>query len=74
MDYTFDNMRRNLICGWGELGDRTADTWLRYNDRFFRGELKPLPVFFVQIARFGHSIGLTCARHLTTHIALCRPQ
>jgi hypothetical protein len=66
-------MRHDLVRGWGELGARTADTWLRYNDRFFRGELEPRRCSSFGSPHSAHWIGLRCTRHLTTRIALCRP-
>jgi hypothetical protein len=59
--YTFEEMRRGLVRGWSELGARTADCWLDYNERLFGGQLMPLPMFSVPVAPYGHMIGWTCA-------------
>lgn len=74
-DFTFDEMKRALIKGWGDVGAHTADCWLRFNAQHFEGKLKPLPIFFTPVAPYGKAYAWTCCggEHLT-HIALCRPR
>lgn len=72
--YTFADMKRGLVRGWGDLGARTADCWRDYNRRFFGGELEPMPMFFIPVAPYGKCIAWTCTAHPVTHIALCRPK
>src|SRR6266487_3044944 len=40
----FADMRAFLEHGWGELGNRVAECWRDFNDRYFDGRLKPLPI------------------------------
>ena len=72
-DYTFAEMRRALIKGWGELGARTADAWLDFNRRYFGGELQPIPIFFTNTTPFGKRLAHCRCESQCTHIALNRP-
>jgi hypothetical protein len=73
VDFTFEEMRRCLVRGWGDLGGRTADCWREFNHRYFGAGLRPLPIFFTPTAPYGNMVGWTCVAHTMTHIALCRP-
>jgi hypothetical protein len=73
-DYTFEEMRRALAAGWGELGERVADCWLDYNRRYFGGQLRPLPIFLTPTSPYGHWVGLTCISAAVTNIALTCPR
>jgi hypothetical protein len=72
-DFTFDDMRRALVKGWGETGLHIACTWDEFNQDYFGGELQPIPIFLTQTSPYGHWLGLTCCQNPVTHIALCRP-
>jgi hypothetical protein len=72
-DYTFEEMRRALVVGWGEKGGRVADTWREYNARYFGNRLKPLPIFLTRSTPYGHMVGWTCCAQEVTHIALADP-
>jgi len=73
-NFTFDEMHRCLVKGWGALGSRVAHTWDEFNVTYFGGELRPIPIFLVPCAPFGHWVGITCCLDEVTHIALCRPR
>src|SRR6266567_9350951 len=55
----FADMRSFLEHGWGELGIRVADCWRDFNDCYFDGRLKPLPIVLVATSPHGHWLGLT---------------
>jgi hypothetical protein len=74
VDFTFDEMRRCLVRGWGDLGGRTASCWMEFNRQFFDGRLNPLPMFFTPVGPYGGRIAWTCCAYPLTHIALCRPK
>jgi hypothetical protein len=72
-DYTFSEMRRALVVGWGELGGRVADCWADYNGRYWGGRLLPLPIFLTPATPYGSRFGWTCCDPQVTHIALACP-
>jgi hypothetical protein len=73
-DFDFEVMTKSLCVGWGELGERTANAWREFNDRYFNGCLRPLPIFFVPTTPYGKAIGWTCCQQAVTHIALAHPR
>jgi hypothetical protein len=72
-DYTFEEMRRALVVGWGELGERVAQCWRDFNRLYFADELLPLPIFLTATMPYGRMIGWTCCADAVTHIALASP-
>jgi hypothetical protein len=72
-DYTFRDMKRTLVAGWGKDGARAADLWHEYTDTYFAGALKPLPIFFTPSSPYGRMVGWTCCATEMTHIALVKP-
>jgi hypothetical protein len=72
--FTFDIMKLGLVTGWGALGARTADTWAEFNQTYFAGQLKPLPIFFTQVSPYGHWLGLCSCSSESRTICLCRPR
>ena len=54
----FADMRAFLEHGWGELGIRVAACWRDYNDRYFEGRLRPLPILLVATSPHGRWLGL----------------
>src|SRR5262245_60647773 len=56
---SFADMRAFLEHGWGELGNRVAGCWRDFNDRYFDGRLKPLPIVLVATSPHGHWLCLT---------------
>jgi hypothetical protein len=73
-DYTVKAMREALVVGWGSLGGCVADTWVEFNQVYFGGRLKPLPVFLTPATPYGRLVGWTCCQDAVTHIALARPR
>src|SRR5262245_53145484 len=71
--YTFDEMRRALVVGWGEKGARVAECWLEFNTRYFEGRLLPLPIFLTPATPYGKRLAWTCCAREVTHIALAAP-
>jgi hypothetical protein len=69
-NYTLAQMRRALEVGWGDLGARVAEHWLRFNREYFAGRLKPLPVFLTPATPYGQRLGWCCSTPEVTHIAL----
>jgi hypothetical protein len=72
----FADMRAFLEHGWGELGVRVAGCWRDFNDRYFDGRLKPLPIVLVATSPHGHWLGLTHGSrngHGTHRIELTHP-
>jgi SprT-like family len=72
----FADMRAFLEHGWGELGLRVAGCWRDFNDRYFDGRLKPLPIVLVATSPHGHWLGLTHGSrngHGTHRIELTHP-
>ena len=55
----FADMHGFLEHGWGELGIRVANCWRDFNDRYFDGRLRPLPIVLVATSPHGHWLGLT---------------
>jgi hypothetical protein len=73
-DYTFEEMRRTLVVGWGDLGERTAQCWREFNRLYFADELLPLPIFLTPTLPYGRRVGETCCGNAVTHIALAAPR
>lgn len=42
--FTFELMREFAVEGWGDVGAAVVDQWAAYNQRFFGGELRPIPL------------------------------
>jgi hypothetical protein len=57
--YTFslEDMRRFAVEAWGELGDNVVKQWARFNEIFFEGGLRPIPLVITQTQPFGKNIG-----------------
>src|SRR5262249_7027293 len=47
---------------WGPLGTRTAHMWALYNDRYFGGCLKPVPLVITNTLPFGRRLAF-CSYH-----------
>jgi hypothetical protein len=52
-------MQTFLNHGWGEFGEEIFQTWAEYNDRFFKGKLKPIAIVPTPLLPYGHCVGLT---------------
>jgi hypothetical protein len=59
-EMSFLDMRRFAYAGWGRLGTRCAEHWLRMNRYYFGGKLTPIPIIIVSGAPYGRWRSLTC--------------
>lgn len=60
-EVSFSEVRNVLHISFGERGARIADTWQQYNDAYWQGQLKPVPIFLPAATPYGHWIG--CCTH-----------
>jgi hypothetical protein len=56
LPFTFDDMLRFATEAWGPLGANTVRMWSLYNERYFGGALKPIPLVITQTMPFGRRI------------------
>ena len=54
--FTIEDMKRFAVEAWGELGGNVVDAWLTLNKRYFRGELKPIPIVITNTQPFGRRL------------------
>lgn len=73
-EFTFANMRLFLKTGWADIGARTADKWLGFNQTYFGGVLLPVPMFFTNTTPFGRRVAHCCGNEECRHIALNMPK
>jgi hypothetical protein len=66
MTFTFEDMERFATEAWGPLGTNTARKWRVFNERYFAGALKPVPVVFSRTLPFGGMIAF-CSYNPGTH-------
>jgi hypothetical protein len=65
--FSFDDMQRFAMEAWGELGTNTVLRWSEFNDRFFGGVLRPIPLVISNTLPFGHMLAFCSdGGHLTT--------
>lgn len=55
---TLKQARQIASCAFGEQGETIVDLWKAYNQKYFWGKLKPVPVLFVPTSPYGHWIGI----------------
>src|SRR5262245_22848731 len=51
--FTFDDMRKFASEAWGQLGAETALMWAIFNEAYFGGVLKPVPLVLTHAQPFG---------------------
>jgi hypothetical protein len=70
--FTFDDMLKVAGEAWGQLGINTVRKWKVYNEQYFGGALRPIPLIITQTMPFGGRIGLcshgTGSRSITINI------
>ena len=71
-DINFAQMRDFMHHGWGPVGIRVAEAWREFNDRYFDGRLKPVPITLVATSPHGHWLGLTSGMRPGNGNAVCR--
>jgi hypothetical protein len=52
-DFTIDDMYRFATEAWGPLGTTTVDKWKEFNERYFDGRLRPVPLVITNTQPFG---------------------
>ena len=52
-DFTIDDMYRFATEAWGPLGTTTVDKWKEFNERYFGGQLQPVPLVITNTLPFG---------------------
>jgi len=60
--FTFDDMLKFATEAWGPLGTRTVRMWAVYNERYFGGALKPVPLVITHTQPFGRLLAF-CSYH-----------
>jgi hypothetical protein len=60
MSFTHTDMAIFAQEAWGPLGSSVVQLWLRFNDAYFGGKLKPIPIVITHTMPFGRSIGRCC--------------
>jgi hypothetical protein len=53
MSFSYDDMAKFAAEAWGPLGAQTVKVWALYNERFFGGVLKPVPLVITNAQPFG---------------------
>jgi hypothetical protein len=53
MTFSFDDMLKFATEAWGPLGTNTVRVWATYNERYFGGVLKPVPLVITHTQPFG---------------------
>jgi hypothetical protein len=56
--FTFDDMLKFAGEAWGQLGIGAVRKWAVYNEQYFGGVLRPIPLMITQTQPFGKRIGL----------------
>jgi hypothetical protein len=54
--FTVEDMRRFAFEAWGQLGASAVMKWAEFNDAYFDGALRPVPLVFTQTLPFGKAI------------------
>jgi hypothetical protein len=55
--FTMEDMERFATEAWGPLGTSTVKKWAEFNERFFDGALRPVPLVISRTMAFGKCIG-----------------
>ena len=53
MAFTFEDMERFAAEAWGKLGANTARRWREFNEQYFAGALKPVPIVLTYTQPYG---------------------
>src|SRR5215475_13292806 len=60
--FTFDDMRKFATEAWGSLGADTVLMWGLFNEVYFGGVLKPVPLVLTQAQPFGKHLAFCSYR------------
>jgi hypothetical protein len=66
MTFTLKDMERFAGEAWGDMGVKVVEKWVEFNDRFFDGVLKPVPLVVTNAQPFGKVIAF-CSYNPGTH-------
>src|SRR5262245_45443956 len=55
-DFTLMDMQRFATEAWGDLGTKLSMRWVEFNDRFFGGELLPIPLVITNTQPYGRRL------------------
>jgi len=55
-------MERFAVEAWGDLGRKVVTKWAEFNERYFGGKLKPIPIIITPTLPFGKRIADCSAR------------
>jgi hypothetical protein len=61
--FTLANMRDFAIEAWGPFGGSVVDKWVEFNDRYFGGKLRPVPLVITNTLPFGKFCSYDPGRH-----------
>jgi hypothetical protein len=64
MGFSFEDMERFAAEAWGPLGRKVVHKWAAYNDRYFGGSLRPIPLVLTHTLPFGKRIAF-CSHSAT---------
>ena len=53
----FSDMHKMLYFSFGERGASIANTWQRFNETYWQGQLNPTPIFLPTATPYGHWVG-----------------
>jgi hypothetical protein len=56
MGFTFEDMERFATEAWGPLGTNAARKWRQFNELFFAGDLRPVPIVLTSTQPFGRRV------------------
>jgi hypothetical protein len=54
--FSFADMHRFATEAWGPLGTAVVGKWAEFNQRYFDGRLRPVPVVITNTLPFGHML------------------
>ena len=55
-EFTLADMRRFAAEAWGELGVNTVKSWAYFNERYFGGVLRPIPIVITPTLPYGRRL------------------
>src|SRR5262245_49408530 len=64
-DFTLRDMERFAGEAWGPLGTNTFRKWVEFNDRYFAGKLRPIPLVITHVQLFGRRMAF-CSHNAVT--------
>jgi hypothetical protein len=59
MAFTVKDMEKFAYTAWGDLGYSTVRKWVEFNDRYFGGQLRPIPIIITSTKPHGACTAMT---------------